>query len=233
VTVQNGSPPPPLAASFTSPAAGATVAGTVTVGLAASGGTAPYTYRLSVDGTQVFSTTTAAASVSFAWNTTTSANGSHALGLTVTDSRSGSASTSRGVTVQNGSPPPPLAASFTSPAAGATVASTVTVGLAASGGTAPYTYRLSVDGAQVFSTDHRRRPRRSPGTPRPSPTAAHALGLTVTDSASRSASATRRCHGLEHVHGDLARRADDADAGLDGERDRVGQHLGRRRHRRQ
>ena len=192
VTVQNGSAPPPLAASFTSPAAGATVAGTVTVGLAASGGTAPYTYRLSVDGAQVFSTTTTSAtSATFAWNTTTVANGSHALGLTVTDSASGSASATRGVTVQNTSTPPPLAASFTTPAAGATVASTVTVGLAASGGTAPYTYRLSVDGAQVFSTTTTATSASFAWNTTTVANGSHALGLTVTDSASGSASATR------------------------------------------
>ena len=191
VTVQNGSAPPPLAASFTTPAAGATVAGTVTVGLAASGGTAPYTYRLSIDGAQVFSTTTSATSATFAWNTTTVANGSHALGLTVTDSASGSASATRGVTVQNTSTPPPLAASFTTPAAGATVAGTVTVGLAASGGTAPYTYRLSIDGAQVFSTTTSATSATFAWNTTTVANGSHALGLTVTDSASGSASATR------------------------------------------
>ena len=191
VTVQNGSPPPPLAASFTSPAAGATVASTVTVGLAASGGTAPYTYRLSVDGAQVFSTTTSATTASFSWNTTTAANGSHTLGLTVTDSQSGSASASRSVTVQNAAPPPPLAASFTSPAAGATVANTVTVGLAASGGTAPYTYRLSVDGAQVFSTTTTATTASFSWNTTTVANSSHTLGLTVTDSQSGSASASR------------------------------------------
>ena len=36
---------------------GATVSGAVSVGLKATGGTAPYTYRLRIDGTQVSSTT--------------------------------------------------------------------------------------------------------------------------------------------------------------------------------
>ena len=189
--MSNGATPPPLAASFTVPAAGATVAGTIAVGLAASGGTGPYTYQLRVDNAPVFSITTTATTASFAWNTTTVANGSHTLGLTVTDSQSGSASTSRRVTVQNGSPPPPLAASFTSPAAGATVAGTVTVGLAASGGTAPYTYRLSVDGAQVFSTTTAATSASFAWNTTTVANGNHALGLTVTDSASRSASATR------------------------------------------
>jgi hypothetical protein len=239
VTVQNGSTPPPLAASFTAPAAGATVSGTVSVGLAASGGTGPYTYRLAIDGTQVFSTTIGAITASFAWNTMPVADGNHTLSLTLTDSAGGSASATIGVTVsnassgtlrvaittpsagstvsgtvwvniwvdgaaagskaytmtvgsstvwaqsstaahvalpwittdtpngpqtlvasvrdaggntgsgsvsvtvQNGSAPPAPSASFTSPAAGATVSGTVAVGLAASGGTGPYTYRLT------------------------------------------------------------------------------------------
>ena len=191
VTVQNGSAPPAPSASFTSPAAGATVSGTVAVGLAASGGAAPYTYRLTVDGTQVFSTTTSGTSASFAWNTTSVANGSRTLGLTVTDAQSRSASASRVVTVQNGSTSTPLAASFTSPAAASTVTGTVTVGLAASGGTGPYTYRLTVDGTQVFSTTT------SAGTTSfawNSTTVAngsHTLGLSVTDATSASTSATR------------------------------------------
>jgi hypothetical protein len=191
VTVQNGTTPPALGASFTSPAAGATVAGTVTVGLAASGGTPPYTYRLTVDGTQVFTTTTSATTASFGWNTTTVANGSRTLGLTVTDAAGGSGSASRAVTVQNGSTPPALAASFTSPAAGATVANTIAVGLAASGGTAPYTYRLSVDGTQVFSTTTSATAASFSWNTTTVPNGGHTLGLTVTDAAGGSASATR------------------------------------------
>src|SRR4029453_12356834 len=180
----------PLAASFTSPAAGATVVSTVTVGLAASGGTAPYTYRLSVDGKQVFSTTTTATTASFSWNTTTVANGSHTLGLTVTDSQSRSASASRSVTVQNTSTPP-LTASFTSPAAGAIVAGTVTVGLAASGGKAPYTYRVSVDGAQVFSNTTNAKTKSFGWKTKNVANGTHTLTLTVPDSQGLSASASR------------------------------------------
>jgi hypothetical protein len=190
VTVRNGVTPTPLAASFTVPAAGATVAGTVAVGLAASGGTGPYTYRLTVDGTQVFSTTTTATTTSFAWNTTTVANGGHTLGLTVIDSASGSASASRPVTVQNGSTPPPLAASFTAPAAGATVSGTVSVGLAASGGTGPYTYRLAIDGTQVFSTTIGAITASFAWNTMPVADGNHTLSLTLTDSAGGSASAT-------------------------------------------
>src|SRR5438552_7994422 len=102
ITVQNG--PQPLTASFTNPAAGATVSGTVTIGMAASGGTPAYTYKLTIDGTQVFTTTTSAGTASFSWNTTGATNGAHTLGLTVTDTAGGSSTATRSVTVSNNGP---------------------------------------------------------------------------------------------------------------------------------
>ncbi len=187
VTVQNAGSGP--AASFTSPAAGATVSGTVSVGLAASGGTAPYTYRLTVDGTVVFTTTTSATSATFSWNTTTVANGSRTLGLTVTDAASVAASATRAVTVSNAAGGP--TAAFTSPAAGATVSGTVSVGLAASGGTAPYTYRLTVDGTVVFTTTTSATSATFSWNTTTVANGSRTLGLTVTDAASVAASATR------------------------------------------
>ena len=191
ITVQNGTPPTAPTPSFTSPAAGATVSGSaVSIGMAATGGTTPYTYRLTIDGTQVFTTTTSAGTASFSWNTTTYANGSHTLGLTVTGANGAAASVTRSVTVQNGGTPP--VPSFTSPAASATVSGTaVTVGMAASGGTTPYTYRLTIDGTQVFTTTT------SAGTASFSwntttyANGSHTLGLTVTSSSGASASTTR------------------------------------------
>src|SRR4029453_12587885 len=83
VTVQNGGTPP--TAGFTSPSANQTVAGAAfAVNMTASGGGAPYTYRLTIDGIQVFSTTTNAGTAAYSWNTTTYANGAHTLALTVT-----------------------------------------------------------------------------------------------------------------------------------------------------
>jgi Ca2+-dependent lipid-binding protein len=189
VTVQNGSAPPPSRRVVHQPGRRRHVAGRHRWPRRQRQRYHPY--RLTVDGAQVFSTTTSATSASFSWNTTTVANGSHTLGLTVTDSQSGSASASRSVTAQNAATPPPLTASFTSPAAGATVAGTVTVGLAASGGTAPYTYRLTVDGAQVFSTTTSATTASFAWNSTTVANGSHALGLTVTDSASGSASATR------------------------------------------
>ncbi|PYO45310.1 MAG: hypothetical protein DMD84_28925, partial [Candidatus Rokuibacteriota bacterium] len=129
---------------FSTPAQGATVSGSVTVGMTASGGTAPYTYTLTIDGTQVAS----GASNTYSWTTTGYSPGNHTLGLTVRDNTGATATASRTVTVQNGTP---LTASFTSPTQGATVSGTVTVTMAAGGGTAPYTYTLMIDGTQVAS----------------------------------------------------------------------------------
>jgi hypothetical protein len=190
VNTQN-SGAPALSASFSAPAAGATVSGAaVSVGMAAAGGSAPYTYRLTVDGTQVFSTTTSATTTAFTWDSRTVANGNHTLGLAVTDSAGGSATDTRTVSVQNGSTNP-LTASFTSPAAGATVSGSVTIGMAASGGTPAYTYRLTVDGTQIFSTTTSATTAAAAWDTRTVANGNHTLGLTVTDAAGGSATDTR------------------------------------------
>jgi hypothetical protein len=187
VTVQNGASP--LTAALTSPAAGATVSGTVSVGLAASGGGPPYTYRLTIDGTAVFTTTTSATAVSHAWDTAAAANGSHTLGLTVTDASGATASASRTVTVQNGAAA--LTAAFTSPADGATVGGTVSVGLAAAGGAPAYTYRLDVDGTPVFSSTTSATATSYSWNTAAVANGSHTLGLTITDASGATASATR------------------------------------------
>jgi hypothetical protein len=282
VTVQNAGSA--LSAGFSTPAAGATVSGTVSVGMTASGGTAPYTYTLTIDGAQVASSGTS----TYAWNTAGYSNASHTLGLTVRDGSGATATATRTVTVQNGGAPPPpppgsitvfitqpasgatvtgtqwvviwieraaagtktftltaggqtvattndssngpvsmpwittgtpngpttltasvrdasnntgalsipvtvqngasaLAAAFTSPGAGATVSGTVSVGMSGSGGTAPYTYTLTIDGTQVASGASNVY---SWNTTTYS-NAGHTLGLTVRDGAGAIATATR------------------------------------------
>jgi hypothetical protein len=152
-------PPPPsgsnLELSFTNPASGATVSGTATVTLAATGGSG-YTFTVKVDGNPVYSGT----NPSFSWNTTTVANGSRVLAATVTDSQSRTASASRTVNVSNTSstptPPPSGGAGFTVsfsyPSSGATVSGRQTVGLST---TATWgqskTITLSVDGTTLTS----------------------------------------------------------------------------------
>jgi len=300
VTVQNaGSPPPPppppsgLTAAISSPAEGATVSGTVTVGMAAGGGTAPYRYTLQVDGAQVFTTTSSSGTASFAWNTASSTNGSHTLRLVVTDSASASAEATRTVTVSNGStgtigvaltsprqgqtvsgtvwanvwvgtpsgtppydytltaagatvwtatsssthvtlpwetfrtpdgpqtltatvrdaagrtgsfsvdvivsngtgsttpPPATLTASFTSPGDGTTVSGTITIGMAAGGGTPPYVYTLQIDGTQVFTTTTSATSTSTSWNTTTASNASHTLRLTVRDGAGATATASR------------------------------------------
>ena len=76
----------PLVALFTAPPAGATVRGTTTIRMSATGASgAPIAFTLTVDGTQRFTTSSASSPASFALDTTTLADGVHTLGLTVRD----------------------------------------------------------------------------------------------------------------------------------------------------
>ncbi|HEV8640231.1 MAG TPA: Ig-like domain-containing protein, partial [Methylomirabilota bacterium] len=190
VTVQGGAPPT-LGASFTSPAEGATVNGTTIVGLAASGGTSPYSYALAIDGAQVFTTTTAGTSASYSWDTTASANGTHTLGLTVTDSAGARATAIRTVTMSSGGGTGTLTITLTSPRPGEAVSginwSNIWVD---SPGTPPFTYTLSV-GATTLWTES------SSGTHVALPwdttrvaNGAQTLKATVRDAAGRTGSAT-------------------------------------------
>src|SRR5205807_1532587 len=143
VNVQNADG---LSASFTSPDPGATVSGTVTVGMAASGGTAPYTYTPTIDGTQAASS----ASNTYAWPTTGYSTGNHTLGLTVRDNVGGTATASHTVTVQNGT----ISLFITQPSSGATVSGTqwVTIWIEnAAAGTKTFT--LSAAGQTVATTN--------------------------------------------------------------------------------
>src|SRR5205807_9322681 len=114
----------PLTASFTPPADGATVSATVSVDMSDLRDARPlFTFTLTVDGAQVFGTSGSATSASFAWNTTSVADGAHTLGLTVQDGAGRTATATRGVTVRNTTPPPPppLSVFITQPRNGDTV----------------------------------------------------------------------------------------------------------------
>src|SRR5438552_11615873 len=65
--------------------------------MAASGGTAPYTYTLTIDGAQVASS----GSNTYSWTTNGYSNAPHTLGLTVRDNVGTTATATRTVTVQN------------------------------------------------------------------------------------------------------------------------------------
>jgi len=194
VTVSNPTTAPPpanggLAVSLTAPAANATVSGTnwavVWVNGAATGSKV---YTLSVGGQAVGTTTTSSAGpVSIPWNTASVGDGSRVLTASVRDAANGTGSASRTVTVSNGTPSvPALTVGFTSPAAGATVSGTVTVGLTASGGSGSgYGYRLAVDGVQVATAASY-----SWNTTAVT-NGGHTLTATVTDPGGRTATATR------------------------------------------
>ncbi len=151
IYVVNASVSQPLAVSFTNPASGATVSGTTTVTMAASGGSG-YTYKLAVDGTTVYTGTNA----SVGWNTTTVTNAQHTLTATVTDASNNTGSASMTVTVANATPAS-FTASFTYPASGATVNGAQSVGMSTTADWATTkTFTLSVDGtvltSQTFAT---------------------------------------------------------------------------------
>lgn len=101
-----GAPPPPAdttppTTSITSPAAGATVSGTVTVSATASDNVGVSRVELFVDGSLHSTDTTSP--YSFSWNTTAVANGSHALQTRAYDA-AGNSGSSATVNVTVGNP---------------------------------------------------------------------------------------------------------------------------------
>jgi glucose/arabinose dehydrogenase len=140
VNIANGQS---FVASFTSPAEGATVSGNVTVGMSETGASGtPIVFTLTVDGSQVFTTSGAATTASFTWNANSVADGAHTLGLAVRDGAGRTATATRHVTVTT---PAPIPMSFTSPAAGATVGGTITVSVSETGGSGTLNWNVSVD----------------------------------------------------------------------------------------
>jgi hypothetical protein len=100
-------PTPSLTASFSSPAAGATVGGSSNVGMSVTGSpsTAQRTFELLVDSARVsLQTGVVGNTAAFTWNTASVSNGAHSLRLVVTDTAGGSATATRSVTVSNAAP---------------------------------------------------------------------------------------------------------------------------------
>ncbi|HEY3097557.1 MAG TPA: Ig-like domain-containing protein [Methylomirabilota bacterium] len=194
VTIRNGTTPT-LTAAFTSPAANATVAGTVSVGMSETGASGtPITFTLTVDGGQVFTASGNAATATFAWTTTTVADGPHTLGLSVRDGAGRTATATRGVTVSNngGGAGSPLTASFTSPAEGATVTGTVGIGMSETGASGtPITFTLAIDGTQAYTTSGTATSASFNWNTTGATSGPHTLALTVRDGAGRTATATR------------------------------------------
>jgi hypothetical protein len=192
-TFTRATTPGGLSVSFTSPAAGATVSGAVAVNIWVAGhtGTAN-TFTLTAGGVRVASQTLAGNHATIVWNTATWANGQQTLVATVADVTGKTGTTSRTVSVQNAAAPPStVTASFTAPAAGATVRGTTTVGMAAAGVTGATTFTLTIDGVTASTRTVNGTSASYAWNTTQVIDGPHTLGLTVTDSAGRTAHATR------------------------------------------
>jgi hypothetical protein len=111
ISVGTGPPPPPdttpPSVAVSSPAAGATVSGTVPVNAGASDNVAVAGVQFTLDGANLGAEDTSAP-YSASWSTTTASNGSHTLRAIARDG-AGNSTTSDpvGVSVSNTAPPPP------------------------------------------------------------------------------------------------------------------------------
>jgi hypothetical protein len=185
ITVQ----PASLVASFSSPPAGATVAGTQPVGMTLTNarGTSN-TFTLTLDGAQLFTTTISGTTASFDWNTTTVADGVHTLSLTALDGSGATATATRTITVNNGGTPlNDINVAFPTLSPGQTVGGVTT------GADQRRQHRRRQQ--SIRDLGRRRRPRiwsppapprsTGPGTRPPSPTARTPISVTVTDATGR------------------------------------------------
>jgi thermitase len=152
----------PLTATFTTLEWGATVSGTLNVGVAAGLANVPLLYELWVDNTRISSQSVSAGTANVSWDTRTVANGPHDLTFAVRHPTSGQALTSMTlpITVNNATAPPPpppasaVKAFITQPASNASVTGTTWVVLWAEGTSgSANVYTLSVDGVQINSTN--------------------------------------------------------------------------------
>lgn len=153
VTVFNDKTPPTV--SLTSPAAGSTVSGTITVSAAASDNVGVGGVQFRLDGASLGAEDTTAPS-SVSWNTTTASNGSHTLTATARDAAGNTATSAPvTVTVSNGPPPDttPPTVSITSPASGSTVSGTITVSATASDNVSVAGVQFQVDGIALGVED--------------------------------------------------------------------------------
>jgi peptidoglycan/xylan/chitin deacetylase (PgdA/CDA1 family) len=144
-------PATPPAVSLTGPAAGTTVSGTVALSANASDDKGVAGVQFKVDGTNV-GTEDTTAPYSVNWNTTTVANGAHAI-TAVARNINGLSTTSSPtqVTVNNATAP---TVSITSPANGATVTETQNItAAAASPGASVAGVQFKLDGANLGAED--------------------------------------------------------------------------------
>ncbi len=168
--------------AMTSPAANATVRGTVTIAASASDAVGVSRVEFYRDGTLLSASNVAP--YSYSWDTTTVANGSHTLSVRAYDlSGNVGQSSQRTVSVSNTISAPTIT---TGSLAAATVGSAYSAGLAASGGVSPYTWRLAAGvlppGLSLNSTT---------GAVSGTPTTAGTYSVTFRVTDSRGTTATR------------------------------------------
>jgi hypothetical protein len=152
-TVTPDSTPPTV--GIASPAAGATVSGTVSVSVSAGDNVGVASVNLNVDGVSVGTAT--ASPYSFSWNSTTVGDGTHTLTATARDA-AGNTGTSAALTVNvNNAPPPGDTAaptvSIASPANGATVSGVASVAVGVTDNVGVVKVDLYVDG-QLTATSN-------------------------------------------------------------------------------
>jgi len=147
-------PPPdttPPSLAMASPLAGATLSGTAVVDVTATDDVGVVKVDLLVDGNLFVTDVTSP--YSFAWDTSTLANGPHTLQAKANDAAGNSANTTP-ITVNVSNIPPdttPPAVSFTAPATGATVSGTTTVSANATDNVAVARVDLYLDAALYAS----------------------------------------------------------------------------------
>ncbi|MGH7395024.1 MAG: Ig-like domain-containing protein, partial [Candidatus Methylomirabilales bacterium] len=139
----------PPTVSLTAPAAGAAVAGTVTVAATASDNVAVVGVQFRVDGA-VLGAEDLLPPYSVSWNTTTASNGAHTLTAVARDAAGNTTtSSSVAVTVDNSAP----TVTLTAPSSGATVSGTITVSATASDNVGVVGVQFRLDGANLGAED--------------------------------------------------------------------------------
>jgi Bacterial Ig domain len=155
-----------LTATFTSPAAGATVSGTKTFSVGVTGASGSITVASAIDGNALLTQTVNGSTASFTVDTTKLTNATHTVSAKVTDAAGKTASASVSVKVSNtttttsggttsggttSTSTGSLGVYYTAPSAGATVAGTTAFTITVVGGTGSLTVAPSVDGSALSS----------------------------------------------------------------------------------
>ena len=157
--ISGGSPPPPSdttapTVSLTSPGAGTTVSGSVTVAANATDNVGVVGVQFKLDGANL-GTEDTASPYSTTWNTTTATNGSHTLTAVARDAAGNTTtSTSVTVTVSNSTPDlTPPTVSVTAPTSGSTVSGSQAVTATAADNVGVVGVQFKLDGANLGTED--------------------------------------------------------------------------------